>query len=64
MPQIRPTLITVFITVLIIVLKVFDIVFVMTNGALQHRRDRRPLLQRAVHPGRQRDALGDRRHLA
>ena len=31
-PQIRPTIITVFITVLIGTLKVFDIVFVMTNG--------------------------------
>ena len=34
-PQIRGTLITVFITVLIMVLKVFDIVFVMTNGAFK-----------------------------
>jgi alpha-glucoside transport system permease protein len=31
-PQIRTTLITVFITVLICVLKTFDIVYVMTNG--------------------------------
>lgn len=31
-PQIRGTIITVFITVLIMVLKVFDIVYVMTNG--------------------------------
>ena len=31
-PQIRGTLITVFITVLILVLKVFDIVYVMTGG--------------------------------
>lgn len=31
-PQIRSTLITVFITVLITVLKAFDIVYVMTNG--------------------------------
>jgi len=31
-PQIRGTIITVFITVLILVLKVFDIVYVMTNG--------------------------------
>ena len=31
-PQIRTTLITVFITVLIGVLKTFDIVYVMTNG--------------------------------
>ena len=31
-PQIRGTLITVFITVLILVLKIFDIVYVMTNG--------------------------------
>jgi alpha-glucoside transport system permease protein len=31
-PQIRGTLITVFITVLILVLKVFDVVYVMTNG--------------------------------
>jgi len=31
-PQIRGTIITVFVTVLIMVLKVFDIVFVMTNG--------------------------------
>ena len=34
-PQIRGTMITVFITVLIMVLKVFDIVFVMTNGAFK-----------------------------
>ncbi len=32
-PQIKGTTITVFITVLILVLKVFDIVYVMTNGA-------------------------------
>ena len=31
-PQIKGTMITVFITVLILVLKVFDIVFVLTNG--------------------------------
>lgn len=31
-PQIRTTMITVFITVLILVMKVFDIVYVMTNG--------------------------------
>lgn len=31
-PQIRTTIITVFITVLIGVLKIFDIIFVMTNG--------------------------------
>lgn len=32
-PQIKGTTITVFITVLILVLKIFDIVYVMTNGA-------------------------------
>ena len=31
-PQIRGTLVTVFITVLILVMKVFDVVYVMTNG--------------------------------
>ena len=31
-PQIRGTIITVFVTVLITVMKVFDIVYVMTNG--------------------------------
>jgi alpha-glucoside transport system permease protein len=31
-PQIRGTILTVFITVLILVLKVFDIVYVLTNG--------------------------------
>jgi alpha-glucoside transport system permease protein len=31
-PQIRGTLISVFITVLILVMKVFDVVYVMTNG--------------------------------
>ncbi len=31
-PQIKGTIITVFVTVLILVLKVFDIVFVLTNG--------------------------------
>jgi len=31
-PQIWPTVITVFITVLILVMKVFDVVYVMTNG--------------------------------
>ncbi|WP_289019398.1 carbohydrate ABC transporter permease [uncultured Ornithinimicrobium sp.] len=31
-PQIRATIITVFITVLILVMKVFDIVYVLTNG--------------------------------
>ncbi|HET6654308.1 MAG TPA: sugar ABC transporter permease, partial [Nocardioides sp.] len=31
-PQIRGTIIAVFITVLLMVLKVFDIVYVMTNG--------------------------------
>ncbi len=31
-PQIRGTLITVFITVFILVMKVFDVVYVMTNG--------------------------------
>ena len=31
-PQIRGTIITVFITVLILVMKVFDIVYVLTNG--------------------------------
>jgi alpha-glucoside transport system permease protein len=31
-PQIRGTIITVFITVVILVLKVFDIVYVLTNG--------------------------------
>jgi alpha-glucoside transport system permease protein len=34
-PYIRPTLITITTTVLIMVLKVFDIVFVMTNGQFQ-----------------------------
>ena len=32
-PQIRSTLITVFVTVLITVMKVFDVVYVMTNGS-------------------------------
>lgn len=32
-PQIKGTLITVFITVLILVMKVFDVVYVMTNGS-------------------------------
>ncbi len=32
-PQIKGTTITVFITVLILVLKIFDIVYVLTNGA-------------------------------
>ena len=32
LPQIRGTIITVFITVLILVMKVFDIVYVLTNG--------------------------------
>ena len=32
-PQIRGSIITVFITVLIGVLKIFDIIYVMTNGA-------------------------------
>ena len=31
-PQVRGTVIAVFITILIVVLKVFDIVYVMTNG--------------------------------
>ncbi len=31
-PQIRGTIITVFVTMLILVLKVFDIVYVLTNG--------------------------------
>ena len=31
-PQIKGTIITVFITVLISVMKIFDIVYVMTNG--------------------------------
>ena len=31
-PQVMPTLLAVFITVLILVLKVFDIIYVMTNG--------------------------------
>ena len=41
-PQIWGTFITVFITVLIMVLKVFDIVFVMTNGNFKTERHRRP----------------------
>jgi alpha-glucoside transport system permease protein len=32
-PQIRGTIVTVFVTVLIAVMKIFDIVFVMTNGS-------------------------------
>ena len=32
LPQIKGTTITVFITVLILVLKIFDIVYVLTNG--------------------------------
>ena len=32
LPQIKGTIITVFITVVILVLKVFDIVYVLTNG--------------------------------
>ncbi|AXK47249.1 sugar ABC transporter permease [Brachybacterium saurashtrense] len=32
-PQVRPTLLAVFITVLILVLKVFDVIYVTTNGA-------------------------------
>jgi alpha-glucoside transport system permease protein len=31
-PQIRGTMVTVFVTLVILVLKVFDIVYVMTNG--------------------------------
>ena len=61
-PQIWPTVITVFITVLIGVMKVFDVVYVTTNGALQHRRDRATVLRRDVHPGQQRFRVGDRRH--
>ncbi len=34
-PQIKGTIITVFITVLILVLKVFDIVYVLTNGRFE-----------------------------
>ncbi|MGB7449544.1 MAG: sugar ABC transporter permease [Ornithinimicrobium sp.] len=34
-PQIKTTIITVFITVLILVMKVFDIVYVLTNGQFQ-----------------------------
>jgi alpha-glucoside transport system permease protein len=33
LPQIRGTLITVFVTVLITVMKIFDVIYVTTNGA-------------------------------
>ena len=42
-------MITVFITVLISVMKLFDIVYVTTGGNFNTERDRRQLLQRAVH---------------
>ena len=32
-PQIRGTVITVFVTILITVMKIFDVIYVMTNGA-------------------------------
>ena len=50
-PQIWPTVITVFITVLIGVMKVFDIVYVTTNGAYNTDVIGRRLLRRAVHQG-------------
>ncbi len=51
-PQIRGTMITVFITVLIMVLKIFDIVYVTTNGRDKHQRDREPVLPGAVRAAR------------
>ena len=47
-PQIRGTIITVFVTVFITVLKVFDIVYVTTNGAYGTNVIAQPLLQQAV----------------
>ena len=63
-PQIRATLITVFITVLIGVLKIFDIVYVMTNGNFNTNVIARRLLQPAVHQQQRRLRGGDRRHAA
>ena len=64
LPQIKGTTITVFITVLILVLKVFDIVYVLTNGRFNTQRDRQPVLPQAVQGRRQRHRLGDRRRAA
>ena len=63
-PQIRTTLITVFITVLIGVLKTFDIVYVMTNGNFNTNVIARRLLQPVVHQPQRRLRRGDRRHAA
>ena len=67
LPQIKGTIITVFITVLIGVMKVFDIVFVMTNGNFNtnvHRQRVLPAVLQQQQPGRRcrdrRDA--DARH--
>ena len=63
-PQIKGTIITVFVTVFITVLKVFDIVYVTTNGAYKHQRHREPLLQQAVRAQRGRAGDGHRRRPA
>ena len=48
-PQIWGTVITVFITVLIGVMKIFDIVYVMTDGNFNTNVIARRVLQPAVH---------------
>ena len=63
-PQIRTTLITVFITVLIGVLKAFDIVYVMTNGNFNTNVIARRVLQPAVHQRQRRLRRGHRGHAA
>ena len=63
-PQIRGTMITVFITVLIGVMKIFDIVYVMTNGNFNTNVIAIELLQPAVHQRQRRLRGGDRRHAA
>ena len=61
-PQIKGTIVTVFITVLIGVMKIFDIVYVMTNGNFNTNVLGDGVLQPAVHQLQQRRRVGHRRH--
>ena len=61
-PQIKVTLITVFITVLIGVMKVFDIVYVMTRGNYNTNVLGQRVLPAVLQQQRPGHGGGDRRH--
>ena len=62
LPQIAPTIGVVITALFVTVMKVFDIVYAMTNGNFGTAGDRQPDVDHRVRPEQPRPRLGARRH--